>query len=532
MMDATQVALDDLHISEVTAGAPEASGSLTSADPNNDVEPKQESKSSRSRVLLDLPTELLNQIIEICEHEPRFEGPTTMDHYATNTETPTLKTLRLVSKAVANLVNPYLFHTLTLYQQAGYWRNLANIANTPSLAICVKHIRLAHIGYVKQITEFDLWELMTGDSRGARGDLVEHPPVGGPLANWDFEAEAGWERYQRWRDEELVMRKHDEDGTAPKVALDLFTNLQSAETVGIVPLWTIQRKPWMRWHGIWYGRPETRRYFETGLFDEHTMAGVPLGACPYIPSTHLQTMMVALQTCGKNLTKLTLHRVQEIYYIREPGLPSLKHLVVDTRFVRYQDWFAVKDVKASNWINDLENLESLEVIQNPGGENNPDMCQALVNAEWPKLHRLELFHVEPENANLLNFVAKHIEKLESMKVYKPLMKLDSWEEFQHEVEHWREVQHWREVHPGKRLHTEQAHRHLDEPASDEAEPDEDEPEEDEPEEDEPEEDVPEEDELEGDETEGNDSEEPALEEADDEEPGTEGWSNLNAPVVW
>jgi len=145
--------------------------------------------------------------------------------------------------------------------------------------------------------------------------------------------------------------------------------------------------------------------------------------------------MIALQTCGRDLHKLTVHRVQELWYINEPGLglPSLEHLVINSSHVRYHDWLEARMHKASQWVLDLENLKHLEIRQNPAAKNNPDICKILKNAEGPKLRCLELTKIETPLANLEYFVAKHIEKLDHLSIIWPVIDTEDWAELRSQI---------------------------------------------------------------------------------------------------
>jgi len=426
----SSLSLEASRIAESTTAMPPAVWEVSRATENSTNYTVRVSGQPSSCKLDQLPREIFDQIIYHCKHEASFHGQIAIDHYPINDEWLPLKTLRLVNKRMNILVSSCLFKSITLYQHVGYWESLNNIANTPTLASHVEHLRLAHVGYVRQEGQ-ESWNTLTADSRGHRGHFVEHPPARGPLAQWDFGAEASWERYRSWRDAETVMRNHEATKTAPQVSLNLLVNLRSIETIGLGALRTIKRKPWMRSNGLCKQRPGSRRYFATGLNDENTSRGVPPGARPYIPSIHLQTMMIALQTCGRDLHKLTVHRVQELWYINEPclGLPSLEHLVIDSTHVRYHDWLEARIHKVSQWVLDLKSLKHLEIRQNPTAKNNPDICKILKNADWPKLRRLELTNTETPLASLENFVARHIEKLDYLSIIWPVIDTEDWAEF-------------------------------------------------------------------------------------------------------
>jgi len=426
--------LEDFRIAESTTAIPPAVREVPRATENSTEYTVLVSGQLSSVKLDQLPREIFDQIIYHCKHEASFHGQISIDHYPTNDEWLPLKTLRLVNKRMNILNSSCLFKSITLYQHVGYWESLNNIANTPTLASHVEHLRLAHVGYVRQEGQ-ESWNTLTADSRGHRGHFVEHSPAGGPLAQWDFGAEASWERYRSWRDAEMVMRNHEATKTAPQVSLNRLVNLRSIETIGLGALRTIKRKPWMRSNGLCKQRPESRRYFATGLNDENSSRDVPPGVRPYIPSTHLQIMMIALQTCGRDLHKLTVHRVQELWYINEPGLglPSLEHLVIDSSHVRYHDWLEARMHKASQWVLDLENLKHLVICQNPAAKNNPDICKILKNAEGPKLRCPELTKIETPLAGLEYFVPKHIEKLDHLSIIWPVVDTEDWAELRSQI---------------------------------------------------------------------------------------------------
>ena len=392
--------------------------------------------------IFKLPEELLHAILKYCEGEEPPHGEATTEHYPTNHEWSVLKTLRLVNRAYNDAFIPRLFQTITLYQHSGDWERLDSIANTPTLASSVKHIRLAHIGYVKQISDFEQWKTTVSCVCGGEGMFTRHPPAGGPLARWDFSAEASWKRYECWRAGELMMRKHDQNMTAPRVALNLLINLQTIETIGIGPLRTVKRKPWKCSYGVWRPMPETRRYFETGLNDQqNVMSGWPDAEHCRIPSSHLQTMIIALRTCGRDLSKLVLHRFEELWYIGDigVGLRSLKELTVDTRSVPYNYYGEEYNYRLSPWIIALDSLESVTIRHNPAATNVPDLCELLQQAHWPKLRRMELINVVTSNDNIQHFIAKHLKKLEYLHVFEPVMSPADWKTFSREAAYCRDA---------------------------------------------------------------------------------------------
>lgn len=376
-----------------------------------------------------LPREILEQILDRYENREVFEGVITRDHYPVNGEA-VLKKLRLVNQAFNKMVIPRLFKKFTLFQHSGCWASLDCITRNSAIAPHVRHLIIAHIGYVKEFEDFKDWKKDSIWNLGDGHHYSQHLPEGGSLAQYDYSDDAAWPRYQRWWEAESVMRKHEYWQSAPRMAFDLLINLESIETMGVSALRTIERKLWVRPSHFGYAQRETRRFFETGLVgDQGRYEGRRLGNIP--SSTHLQTTMIALRTCGRSLNKLKLHRVQELWNIREaqPGLPSLKHLVIDTRNVRRHGWSVTQSLTVSPWISNLENLEHLEIKQNPEAQGNPDLPDFLQHVKWPKLRLLEIVTIETSLANLRGFVAGHFTKLECLSITEPVMSQDDWKKF-------------------------------------------------------------------------------------------------------
>lgn len=291
-----------------------------------------------------------------------------------------------------------------------------------------------------QISEFAKWASVTRSRRS----FIENPPADGPFAKWSFAEQSAWDRYQRWRNAELVMRNSEKDGSPPTVAFDRSVNLKSVETVGLTDMRTVQRQPSMRERGLWTERPETIRFFATGLLDETSTISYPWprGGVPVVSSTHLYTMLTGLRSSGKNFTKLTLHRVQELSAFRhtepESMVPSLKHLVLDTSTIYHVPTEEDKRLArgAAKWILGLQHLEVLEMRQNPRADINPDLCMLLAPANWPKLLRMDLSYLDTSGENLWNFVLKHVEKLSVLIISEPDVGGEDWATFKQEAKNW------------------------------------------------------------------------------------------------
>lgn len=426
--------------------------------------PSRTRKEAAAIKLVALPREILDHIFDCCEQKKIFE--TISDRHPINDEYPLLKGLRLVNRFFNALASSRLFKTVTLYQHAGYWERLNNIANNPNLADHVENIRIADIDSVLCIDDYDSWEQAVARERGGCGDSRLHPAAGGPLAKWDYSPQAWWLRYQRWRDAEVVMPNHGKAGTAPKVDIDRLRNLRSVETIGLPSLRVIERNPEVTRYGrLVPGRPDSIRFFETGFPDQELdfhpfelerdpqiQLASPMVAMrlfdlycdsfvrnEFLPKrTHLQTMMIALHVCGKDLTKLTLHGPHELVNLDEegPGLPSLKHLVVDTTSAQWHLDLTNSYWNSSTWVLGLRKLETLELRQCPDAVNNPDLCHFLRDAVWPNLRRMELKWLETSVSNLYKFVSTHWVKLGYLSISEPLVEQEDWDKFRKVAAQW------------------------------------------------------------------------------------------------
>lgn len=337
-----------------------------------------------------------------------------------------------MSKSCNALATPRLFHTIALYQHSVAWESLNSIANSSNLAPLVEKINIAHVGYLEQIYDFERYKSLIASDFEDRRDFTDHPPAGGPLAKWDYSVQATWERYKQWRDAELVMRNHDKALTAPYVAPERFDNLKSIETATMSSLATIERKPELlgQLPRIWPLSTEILRYFATRMRDVSGSRDDEKQ-----PSTHLQTIMIALQCCGKHLDKLILHRMEDLEVVTDPaiGPPGLKHLVIDITYIRDQ---YPNDYRISPWLLYLDNLGTLELRQKPDSDHNADIPCLLQAAKWPNLRRLDLRRFQSSQFFLRRFIRKHLRKLDYLHVSEPIMHRYDWAIVRQEAEGW------------------------------------------------------------------------------------------------
>ena len=441
-----------------------------------------------------LPAEITEQIVAYAK-----VGAVGSDGWPINDEHPVLKTMRLMSPAFNKVASQYLFNTVILYEHPDRYQALKNIAKTIYLAPLVEYVQLANLGFLPdcsiqngapsiswekdlneeeegQIEEgasrlwkdeegqaeegraeeeaeerkavegqedqephdcltsekcgsFKFWQSITDRYHSISQTIFSYPPAGGPLAKLDFSPDAIYARYVTWRDGEFAMKGHIKNDTAPHLDLYLLPNLQSLEAVGLKEMRVVERS---RGNGhYWHTRPETRRFFETGLIEANALFG------SFYPTlTHLPTFMIAASACGKNLTSLTVHRVDELFKDREHdysnpaiGLPCLRSLKLDLRDVWY-DYTSMTDPAAlAPWMHNLGTLKELHISQNPGAvHNQADVLSLLQELHFPKLTKVDLKDGILDFRFLSAFLSKYQETLSLVKINRPFMEKDHWKE--------------------------------------------------------------------------------------------------------
>ena len=384
-----------------------------------------------------LPTEVLEQILSYAEPQ------TWVQHQAMsgNEDYPLLKTLRLVSSAFNKVASPFLFRTVILYEHSDRYAALNSIANVSYLAPCVEAVKLAQLGYLPDCRHddeereqsshdcrtdalcgsFNHWRSFRKHRKGPVPTYLHSPPDGGPLAQLDFSPTATYRRYLSWRDGERIMRAHVRNGTAPKVDFHLLENIHHVETVGLYEMRVVRR--------LQNGPPETRRFYETGLTEEFALKG-----SLYLPLCHLPTFIIASSIAGKELTSLTIHRLDELFESEEcendnPHLQlrSLRRLRIDLTNIWYNYDRLGESVKLALWVRNLDSLEELRIHQNSGRTyGQADVLRLLRRISLPKLKHFELTNGWVGFKVLKTFLSRHNDTLRSIVIDNPVMRQERW----------------------------------------------------------------------------------------------------------
>ena len=378
---------------------------------------KEKTDDPAERKCIDaLPAEITEQIVAFTQAE-------TGEPWPLNPEYPLLKTMRLVSPAFNQVASQYLFNTVVLYEHPDRYAALNSIAKTPYLAPLVELVQLANLGFLpdcayqgnywnedgeekdeshecrtsRNCGSFNFWQSITSAPGSHYSTITPHPPAGGPLAKLDFSPKATYARYVTWRDGERAMKDHVKNGTAPRLDLRQLPNLHNVEAVGLKEMRVIKRQPEIRDNGwdeyMWTQMPETRRFYETGLIEVNAMNRIR-----YATLTHLPTFMIAASVCGKDLTSLTVHRLDELFKGEEHDhsnlhirFRSLRCLKIDLREVWYS-YSSMNDPDAlAPWLHDSESLEELHISQNPQAvDEQVDVLQLFQELKLPKLAVVDL----------------------------------------------------------------------------------------------------------------------------------------------
>lgn len=384
-----------------------------------DVEPL--SNNHNAIGFVDMPPEIHNRIF----YYMHIGGRSTNDN-------PLYKTLRQASKAFNTMATPRLFHTIVLYQHPDRWDALNSIAQRPDLSIHVKKLQLAHIPHLPVFDKAG-WISATSHLRGHRGEMVEHPPLGGALADLDFaDVDAGFTRYSHWIEGEQLMKQHHDSGTAPSLMLAKFGPLE-VETIGDYELSVCKRKSHLRSHG-WLHRGDTsRREIATGLDDEpyaHVMF-----QSKHICKVHLELFMLANNAALGNVTSLVIHHTTELVGTTDGlEIPTLQRLQLDlVPHGGANDYLPgrMNCEFLSQWVHKLPNLETLVLTQHPAIHNAANFFDMFnkQGVHFPKLASIYLTKPETTCGALTTFIDRHTSTIKHIDISVPIMRPSEWKEF-------------------------------------------------------------------------------------------------------
>ena len=154
-----------------------------------------------------------------------------------------------------------------------------------------------------------------------------------------------------------------------------------------------------------------------------------------MPLCHLPTFLIAASVCSKNLTSLSIHRLDELFKGKEynndnPALQlrSLRSLRINLAELWYS-YDSLDDPKGlAPWVHNLPNLEELRICQNSQRyHGQADVLRLLRHVGLPKLAKFSLHDGIVGYKVLKAFLSKHNATLRLIDIVKPMMEQERWE---------------------------------------------------------------------------------------------------------
>ena len=399
-------------------------------------------------------------------------------------EKSTLKAVRLVNKNFAGAAAPLLFRILLVYQTPKSWKRLGSVAQCGWLAHHVVKLEVAALGYLPHYLNFTDWKLSTWDFRwedyrdeknraGMVLLLVEEqennlfPPqlpydpytqfedwkqqpevrkwhdqhekgsaaylssvyreqIGSP--NSALESALGlrywYEKYRYWHDGEnrLSDLLHQSKDSQPLSGLIQFPQLRTVAILGSHELGKISDWPYLR-----TDRKARETKVNTWLQPRIEESQADVG---------FALTLQMLDVSGVNITRLELHRYQEILTHTKVSVSPLKNLhelIVNLPMcVSWQDAERYQGRwELASWLRRAEGLRNVKITpQDP--ENRTalqffDIFALFHSAEWPKLRCLHFEATSVRPRSLLRFLSKHSRSLESVRIKTPVISWEAWQ---------------------------------------------------------------------------------------------------------
>ena len=390
---------------------------------------------SRSKDFGDLPNEVLLDVMSYLQPAENASSEETLRPQAdwSNDEYPSFKALRVTNKRLHALATPLLFETLILLYHAESWRALNNIALSPNLAHLVKRIQIAnqsilgsHCNLVELVRGLPTWLYPQDCPEG----LLERRPAGGPLARLDQYKAARQLRRRYWYRGEGKMEMHYQNNTAPPLALHLFTNLTTVQTVGHRELAIVK----MALHDGKAPSKASRREVEASCLD------MPRFGCD-VEEGHLETFNLAMKRSGWHLENLILRCAAELFDGRGPiDLATLRYLEVRMNEEGMQKHNIKVPPCSASWVHSLGNLEHFAVTGNTRLNIHPWTSSSTVEdifmmlevwkqkVRWPRLAKVSLKNTTTHFEPLSNFMMRHTETLRDLNLVNVELSGGSWTE--------------------------------------------------------------------------------------------------------
>ena len=231
------------------------------------------------------------------------------------------------------------------------------------------------------------------------------------------------------------MARHFASGTAPKLRLNLLTNLEKIKTVGHYELAVVKReynrKSYSRGKGLgpWRDYPKgTRREIET-LEQDSVYYGNDVDA------SHLETFLCALNASGGQFQSLALRDGKELLRLgsrfdtARQNLSGLRRLEIKISSHEWRVPYIHRELyPISPWLNTLKSLEELSFTQ-PRCYNEVDIFKLVGDIKLPKLKTVQFKGLQTTYGNLKAFVDLHRASICSLSIIKPHIEPEDWVRF-------------------------------------------------------------------------------------------------------
>lgn len=333
-----------------------------------------------------------------------------------NDEYPILKALRLVNTMFHELATRALFETLILLRHPRSWKAMDNIALSPRLAPLVKKVQIATnsgLPVVFAPSEKEEpschWPPRRYEDLSSE-ELVQMRPLGGPLACLDQRHDVRVRRYKDWMTGEREMQRHSHDGTAPRLNLHEFTNLNAVQTVTHRELATIKV--------VLSNENPAERRFPTYVSRREVETWLPDWDSPYsgpgIEEAHLGIFLTAMERSRSRIERLALRSPKVIFdCCHTLEFCALRHLTIQIEEISRLG--QVRELSASSWPrystqSYLPTLEELEIIGQQSQNYWVDfffLAQSYNNVHWPKLAHVSFKDTLISFDDVASFIMKH-----------------------------------------------------------------------------------------------------------------------------
>lgn len=359
-----------------------------------------------------LPIEMIDQIIGHLKDDPQSS-----------------KNLRLTARGFHRTTRN-IFHTLVLYLHPEKWENLDRIARSPSLAGCVRTVKLAriHCPYARDNSKF----------KAAKDDFattsVQYEDFLGTITNIDDHDKAyaasqywysGYSEFEKWFDEKAKLR--------PVLQLDKLSALDRLESIGHEDLKLLNRSSQRYGLQGFTLLPRQEKELELTRQEEAMHIFAPDRYDKIEDEKHLDHFLLACYNSGKRIDAIALHDTHEMLGRTSlfMGLPIIKTLEIDlsrSTLGSSSDhrWF-LRAHQAAFLQPDLSSIELLVLTESLRPRVEFGAFSLLRRQALPALKNFTIKYATHPPRYLQSFIHRH-KTLKMVTIDKPRMEQGAWKE--------------------------------------------------------------------------------------------------------